>query len=202
MPVPAYGSALPPAYLATKRPATTPDGVPLAGWWWRVLAYVLDAILVGIVVAIVAAPWISDAYQIYRDWFDDLVRTFDAGDSSTVDTEQLQRDLARPIAFIVGIQLVVGFCYHVGFLMWKQATPGKLMVGLRVRLRERPGPMPLGTVMVRWASQFGVAILNLVPVVGALIGIYTLLDVLWPIWDDKKQALHDKIARTNVVRVP
>jgi uncharacterized RDD family membrane protein YckC len=202
MPVPAYGSALPPAYLATKRPATTPDGVPLAGWWWRVLAYVLDAILVGIVVALVAAPWISDAYQIYRDWFDDLVRTFDAGDSSTVDTEQLQRDLARPIAFIVGIQLVVGFCYHVGFLMWKQATPGKLMVGLRVRLRERPGPMPLGTVMVRWASQFGVAILNLVPVVGALIGIYTLLDVLWPIWDDKKQALHDKIARTNVVRVP
>jgi uncharacterized RDD family membrane protein YckC len=27
-----------------------------------------------------------------------------------------------------------------------------------------------------------------------------LLDYLWPLWDDKKQALHDKVAKTNVVR--
>jgi uncharacterized RDD family membrane protein YckC len=27
-----------------------------------------------------------------------------------------------------------------------------------------------------------------------------LLDHLWPAWDGKKQAIHDKIARTNVVR--
>jgi len=32
-------------------------------------------------------------------------------------------------------------------------------------------------------------------------GLYSLLDVLWPLWDDKKQAIHDKIAGTNVVRV-
>jgi uncharacterized RDD family membrane protein YckC len=27
-----------------------------------------------------------------------------------------------------------------------------------------------------------------------------MIDMLWPLWDDKKQALHDKVARTNVVR--
>ena len=27
-----------------------------------------------------------------------------------------------------------------------------------------------------------------------------MLDVLWPLWDDKNQALHDKFAATNVVR--
>jgi uncharacterized RDD family membrane protein YckC len=27
-----------------------------------------------------------------------------------------------------------------------------------------------------------------------------LINDLWPLWDDKKQALHDKVAGTNVVR--
>ncbi len=99
------------------------------------------------------------------------------------------------------IFLGLGFVYHVGFLMALQATPGKLALGLRVRLRSRPGPMPLGTVLLRWLGQFGYSILNVVPSLGLVFGLYGLLDVLWPLWDGKKQALHDKIARTNVVRV-
>jgi uncharacterized RDD family membrane protein YckC len=182
-------------------PATTPDGVPLAGWWQRVLAYFLDALILGVIAAIVAAPWIRDLWHTYKDWFDDVINSSENGSSSSIDTAQLQRDIARPLAFIVGIQLAVGFCYHVGFLMWKQATPGKLMVGLRVRLRERPGRMPFGTVGLRWASQFLVGILGLIPFVGYLSGLYSLLDDLWPLWDDQKQAIHDKIAKTNVVRI-
>ena len=86
--------------------------------------------------------------------------------------------------------------------MWQQATPGKLLLGLRVRLRERPGPMPLPTVLLRWVGQFGVGRrLGLIPFVGTIGSIYSLLDYLWPLWDDKKQAIHDKIAKTNVVRV-
>jgi uncharacterized RDD family membrane protein YckC len=194
-----YGTPYP--YAGAKLPPTTPDGVPLAGWWHRVGAYLLDALIVGVVAAIIAAPWIRDVWNIYKDWIDEAIRSGEHGTSSTIDTGQLQRDLARPLAFIVGIQLVLGMCYHVGFLMWKQATPGKLMVGLRVRLRDQPGPMPFGTVLARWASQFGVGVLGLVPFVGTATGLYSLLDDLWPLWDDKKQAIHDKIAKTNVVRV-
>ena len=36
-----------------------------------------------------------------------------------------------------------------------------------------------------------------VPQVG---GLYYLVDVLWPLWDGKKQALHDKAASTAVVK--
>jgi uncharacterized RDD family membrane protein YckC len=32
-----------------------------------------------------------------------------------------------------------------------------------------------------------------------LTGSYWLLDNLWPLWDRKRQALHDKAAGTNVV---
>ncbi|HCB04618.1 MAG TPA: hypothetical protein DEQ43_10290 [Nocardioides bacterium] len=187
-------------YAGVRPPATTPDGVSLAGWWQRVAAYILDAIIVGIIATIVALPWARDAFDTYRAWLDDALRASDAGGGNNLDTAQLQRDLARPLAIIIGIQLVVGFCYQVGFLMWKQATPGKLALGLRVRLRDRPGPMPLGTVMVRWLAQFGVGILGLIPILGSLTVVYTLLDYLWPLWDQKKQAIHDKAAKTNVVR--
>ena len=43
--------------------------------------------------------------------------------------------------------------------------------------------------------------LGLVPFVGSVTGLYLLLDYLWPLWDDKKQAIHDKFAKTNVVRL-
>jgi uncharacterized RDD family membrane protein YckC len=31
------------------------------------------------------------------------------------------------------------------------------------------------------------------------LGLAWLLDGLWPLWDDKRQALHDKVASTQVV---
>jgi uncharacterized RDD family membrane protein YckC len=197
-PVPGYA---PGAYDASRQggPRVTPDGVPLAGWWQRGLALFLDGLLIGVIGLLVAFPWVRDAAHIYRDWFHAAMDTADAG--GTVDTAGLQRRLTRPLLMIAAVNLVLGFVYNVGFLMWKQATIGKLAVGLRVRLRERPGPMPLRTVLLRWLGQYGPSVLGLVPLVGGLTGLYVLLDDLWPLWDDKSQALHDKVARTNVVRI-
>ena len=31
--------------------------------------------------------------------------------------------------------------------------------------------------------------------------VYLLLDHLWPLWDKRRQAWHDKAGRTNVVKV-
>jgi uncharacterized RDD family membrane protein YckC len=182
-----------------KSPPTTPDGVPLAGWWQRVGALLIDWLIVSAVITVIALPWIRDVWHTYRDFVDEVLRNSDNG--STVDTTQVQKDIAGPAAVIGLISLAVELCYHVGFLMWRQATPGKLAVGLRVRLRERPGRMPLTTVLLRWAGQFGIRAIGLVPLVGSVTGLYLLLDYLWPLWDDRKQAIHDKIAKTNVVRV-
>jgi uncharacterized RDD family membrane protein YckC len=194
---PAYPSAYGTPYAGAKPPATTPDGVPLAGWWQRVLALILDSLVVGLVGVVIALPWVRDVFDSYSDWFDEALNA----DGSSIDTAELQRDTAGPLAIIGAINLALGFVYHVGFLMWKQATPGKLVLGLRVRLRETPGPMPLPTVLLRWLGQYGVGIIGLIPFVGGIGTLYTLLDYLWPLWDNKKQAIHDKIAKTNVVRV-
>jgi uncharacterized RDD family membrane protein YckC len=191
----------PQTYAAPGKATTTPDGVPLAGWWQRVGAYLIDSIIVGLVTGVLAFHFYREAWHVIHDYLNQAINDADAGRQSTVDQGQLQRDLVKPLAGAVAIQLVVSFIYYTGFLMWKQATIGKLVLGLRVRLRERPGPMSIGTVALRWLGQFGITILGLIPFVGSITGLYSLLDSLWPLWDDHRQAIHDKFAGTNVVRV-
>jgi uncharacterized RDD family membrane protein YckC len=74
-------------------------------------------------------------------------------------------------------------------------TFGKRAVGIQVREAARPG----GTIGVqRAALRFvTVGLFRIVP----FFGLFTLLDGLWPIRDRRRQALHDKIAGSVVVRV-
>ena len=60
---PAYPSY--PAGAATAAPGmpgrpTTPDGVPLAGWWHRVGATVIDYLILSVVVGALTFPFIRD----------------------------------------------------------------------------------------------------------------------------------------------
>jgi uncharacterized RDD family membrane protein YckC len=196
-PPPAYASAYPPAYpsyasappaYAEPRSATTPDGVPLAGWWWRVLARLLDGFVMIPLYALAAAPVVASQWDSLRQWVDDVSYAADH-DLPAPPTPDLFDVTSGPgIALwlsILGAVLV----YEILFLFWKQATPGKLMVGLRVRLRESP-ELPASAIFAR----VGIVL------VGQFCGLFTLVDDLWPLWDDKKQALHDKVARTNVVK--
>ena len=200
----AAGTAYAPeaAYAGATTYPATPDGQYLAGWWQRVWAYLLDGIVVTVVGGLLASPWLGDLYDAYRAFLDRVIQDAEAGrQTSDATLAAFQESIVGPMMTVALIYLAVGFVYQVGFLMTVQATPGKLALGLRVRLRERPGRLPLWSVLLRWAGQSGYSILGVVPVLGSLLGIYWLLDHLWPLWDGKKQAIHDKMARTNVVRV-
>jgi len=211
-PQPAYGQpasaqstyAAQGAYAAGVSPyaavPTTPDGARLAGWWQRVGAYLIDGLILGVVVSAVAFPFIRDVLSAFADFFDEAMTAAENG-TPLPSSAQLERDIAGAAAAIAVIGLVINLVYTAAFLSWKQATPGKLALGLRVRLRERP-ELPMSAILLRWATQTGVpGLLGLVPVVSLLVGVFSLLDVLWPLWDSKRQALHDKVAKTNVIRV-
>ena len=135
----------------------------------------------------------------YGDLFRETIRAAETGIGATEPDGRLQRDLAAAARVRV-VSIVLNFIYQVGFLRWRAATPGKLMLGLRVRLREQPGPLSWDTILRRWVSQFGPNLLSLIPVLGLVAGLYPWVDGLWPLWDERRQALHDKFARTNVVR--
>jgi uncharacterized RDD family membrane protein YckC len=195
--------------------AATPDGAPLAGWWWRVLAHVIDTFIVSVVGGILTLPvqvaLLSDLAKVEEDFLHGLETNPEAfpplgqfyGDMLGVYQDRL--------FWLVAPGLVISLAYVGGMLRWKGATPGKLALGLQVRLRDAPGRLPWSTIMTRWLIQFGImSMLCCIGVArgswilaGTLFGVGTVffyLDGLWATWDVKKQALHDKAARTNVVR--
>jgi uncharacterized RDD family membrane protein YckC len=178
-------SAAPPVYAAHR--ATTPDGVPLAGWWMRVLARVLDGFIMIPLYALAVVPVVVWQWDRLQQWFDDISYAADH-DLPAPPTPDLFNVTSGPGITLWLSILAAVLLYEIVFLFWKQATPGKLIVGLRVRRRDSPD-LPGSAIFVR----VGIVL------IGQFCGLFTLLDDLWPLWDDKKQALHDKAARTNVV---
>jgi uncharacterized RDD family membrane protein YckC len=74
-------------------------------------------------------------------------------------------------------------------------TFGKRLVGIQVRdATGVGGSIGPGRAALRFAT---VGLFRLVP----FFGLFTLLSGLWPLWDPRRQALHDKIAGSVVVRV-
>ena len=197
---PAAQPATQPVASAYAQPATTPDGQPLAGWGVRLGAYLIDGLILLPVFVIASIPFWGQIGDAFGDYWDELTRSIDTGSQAPSSTD-FQQELFGTFLAIGLINLAISLVYHAGFLMWKQATPGKLMLGLRVRLRDVPGPMPLGTVLLRWLTQFGPGVVGTIQYVSYLVSVYTFLDGLWPLWDKKRQALHDKAAKTNVVRI-
>jgi uncharacterized RDD family membrane protein YckC len=190
-----YGQAGSQSHLAT-----TPDGVVLSGWWKRVFARIID----NIIVSIVALPLIFVPLQKIVDtlwtYFDEVFAAAQAG-SSTIPA-QPTAEFATPLLLVSLIVLAVQVVYEVAFLTSKGATPGKMVLGISVRLRDKPGPPPLVAVLKRTAVQEGGSLVALVPSVGIIGSLFGLVDSLWPLWDVKKQAIHDKVAATNVVVGP
>ncbi|HZY01050.1 MAG TPA: RDD family protein [Dermatophilaceae bacterium] len=172
-------------------PATTPDGVPLSGWWLRVGARVLD----GMFTFGLSLPFTAWFYYRYIvgvvDWSKEVASQSAAGSAPVVvfpPWDILQYAFAASI-----IGLLISGAYEVFFLSRSGATPGKKIVGISVRLRDRAGPPTMKAVLLRTGC---------ILVLSVISSLAYLLDVLWPLWDDKKQAIHDKAAATNVVVGP
>ncbi|MEO9323166.1 RDD family protein [Nocardioides sp. C4-1] len=176
----------------------TPDGQLLAGWWRRVAANLVDGLVMIPVNLALAWPFWSNIFSVYGDYLDEVVEASDAGRPAPPTTD-LMSDIGGDLLLVSVIGAAAYFVYYVGFLGWKQATPGKLVMGTRVRLRERPGPMPTSTILLRWLTSSAPSLIGSVPLIGLLANLYVLLDSLWPLWDQNRQALHDKAAKTNVV---
>lgn len=174
---------------------TTPDGQPLASYWQRVGAYIIDAIITGI-ASFVLGGWLL--YRAMQPFFDGFANAVRSGDTAAMDRITSQIDYG----YLAGFSLVAGviaFAYQVFFLTRSGATPGKAISGISVRLRERPGPLSLVDASRRASVQAVLGMLGNIPLIGTFASIAALLDLLWPAWDANRQAWHDKVAATNVV---
>ncbi|WP_432486543.1 RDD family protein [Kineococcus sp. SYSU DK018] len=169
------------------RALATPDGQPLGNLGLRLLARVLDWVLVSAIAT--AAGW--SLVQRMVATMDESLDAVAAGD--TTATLRLLEDpgFTAASSSFTFVLLAVSAVYTVLTLRFYGATPGKALFGLRVRHWERPGHPTWGQSILRWVTS---------DLVGQIVPFYLLLDYLWPAWDRRKQALHDKLGGTVVVR--
>lgn len=168
---------------------TTADGVPLASWGRRLGAWILDGILLTILCYLLLRAFAPDYFTSVENLLDAAAR------QDRAELESLATDIAGQALRVGLITWGAVTVYCLAFWTTLAQTPGKMAVGISVRRADRPGPLDIVTALRRRV----LSVLQVVPLVSGLYFIVFLLDYLWPLWDDKRQALHDKVALTQVV---
>lgn len=137
--------------------------IEYAGFWIRTLATVIDSILIMLITFPIFVYTYGWAY------FDVEKTGFIAGPADFLISWMLPS-----IAVII-------------FWLKKQATPGKMVVGVKVVDAVTGNTISVGQAIGRYLAYF----VSLIP-----LG----LGFVWIAFDSKKQGLHDKLAGTVVVK--
>jgi uncharacterized RDD family membrane protein YckC len=176
---------------ASTAAVTTDDGVPIARWWPRAGARLLDLVITSVISWLVAFPQSRAVLATIGEQFAEAMRAAESG--AQPPPFVYDAGTLRALAIISLAGLGVTLVYEMVFLLWRAATPGKLALGLRVRRLTGDHALTADVVLRRW---LGFEAVSALPYVGTA---YAVVDLLWPVRDPRRQALHDKVAGTCVV---
>jgi uncharacterized RDD family membrane protein YckC len=155
-------------------PGYQPQG-QLAGWGARAGAVVLDALILLIPTVVLIAIVVGVA---------------------------LGDEVAGVVVGLVSVLIFfVVTLFYAPVLMARGGehngkTFGKQIVGIRVT-RDNGQPFDLGQGFLR---EFVVKGLLFGTLGSLFFSIPTLVDYLWPLWDDQNRTLHDMVVSTHVIR--
>ena len=92
------------------------------------------------------------------------------------------------IVHVAPLGFLIALAYFTGMWAWKGTTIGGIVIGLKVA-RVDGEPVTFAVALVRaLAAAFSIVVL--------------FLGFLWIAWDAERQAWHDKIAGTVVLKLP
>ncbi|MBP7652669.1 RDD family protein [Candidatus Dependentiae bacterium] len=85
------------------------------------------------------------------------------------------------------LHIIAQALYFIGFWSWQGATPGKMIINLKIVDKETFEIITFKKAVLRF--------------LGYILSILTLgLGFLWIIWDKENQGFHDKLAKTYVLK--
>lgn len=150
------------------------DGPELAGRGRRLGAYIIDAIIAAIVLAVFA-------FQNLGISFDDLAR----------DSMTQQMSTAGTVAFVIIFMAINSY-----LLVTRGQTLGKWMLGIRiVDVTSNGAATAVKLLGIRYVL---VMLLSAIPIIGGLLSV---IDCLF-IFREDRRCVHDLIAGTKVVSNP
>ena len=139
----------------------------LASWGRRLAALLVDAAILGLVVAATVL-------------------------AAGVPAEDLRERIREgETLLIVLLFLVPEAIYQTWMIGSRSQTLGKMALRIQVVDAESRSPIGYARALTRWVSTAALRALFTVP---------TVVDHLWPLRDPRNQTLHDKLARSIVVR--
>jgi uncharacterized RDD family membrane protein YckC len=180
---PGYTSPAPPG-AGGAPPAPSPYGYPvgthrLAPYGRRVVAALIDALIIGILASAILVPL---GVGLYDRGTDD--RGF----------------IGLLVAILLTLVLIAGIgLIYAPLMLWKTngKTVGRMAAGTRV-IRANGERMTFGVAALR-EIVFKIFLTGVGNSVTVGLPWATLLDVLWPLWDEEKRALHDFPVNTRTV---
>jgi uncharacterized RDD family membrane protein YckC len=166
----------------------TPREPEYVGFWMRFLAFLVDSL----VALVILSPIMLALYG--GGYFGKLAAEWAALSASTGDPYAMinaLQALNRPdsaSSALTDIRVGIGFAITV-ILFWRfrGATPGKMLVGAKIVTADTLAQPSTGRLIGRYLAYF-------VSIFSGFIGF------LWIAFDRRKQAWHDKLAGTVVVR--
>ena len=169
-------------------------GRPLAEWWERLLAILIDAVIFFVVEAIVgviaAAVFITTAVGSGGSRFSLLGSGLD-----------LVGELVVAVV-LAGVALGYFAVLDGGA---KGQTVSKMALGIATRDAATGGPIGPGRAVLRRVVIFPNLALDIIPVIGRIFGfislVWVLICALSPLWNSGRQGYHDQVAKTVVVKV-
>ena len=173
--------AMPPPVLpGTPVMAPMPPGAPMpaapryGGFWIRFLARVIDVVLVSAIGAIIRIPLAILGIG--------AIGGLPANPGDFMEVLPL-------LAGIFGLSLMISIAlqatYEVYFVSTRGATPGKMVLGLKI-VRADGSPIPVGLAFGRFCAHW-------------LSGLALMIGYIIAGFDKEKRALHDHICGTRVI---
>jgi uncharacterized RDD family membrane protein YckC len=176
-------------------PAVAPSGAPLAGFGDRLVAHIIDSVILFAVGMVLAIP----AYALFLASFLHRLDTqaqraqLGAGEQPNLDTGPLIALFFAIFGAILLVYLIIGYIYSVEMMFRSGQTPGKRVMKIKVAPIDPAGTLTRGMATKRFLIG------NLV---GLAVPVFFWLDGLWQLWDKPYcQCLHDKVGQTVVVKV-
>jgi uncharacterized RDD family membrane protein YckC len=192
---PGWGYAAPPpagyAYPGMLRPLpVAPSGEPLADFSERFVAALVDTAILTAVTIIAAIPAVVA-------WFASSWRYLAPSPDGTAPAEMPPDVILWLLAIEAGLlifSLVATYVYDVEMMFRRGQTVGKRVMKIRVIPLDPAVPsLTRGIAVRRWLIW---------RLAGGFVPLLQWLDGLWQLWDQPfRQTLHDKVAKTAVVKV-
>lgn len=165
-------------------------GRPLSGWWRRVGAAMIDGLLLSFVTNILSAMVSPQYPQRLTEWGQAVVQ----GDQRPMPTPD-----ATSIVFALAVFAIFVAYDAVCVARWGR-TLGHRLLGLRIVPVTEPGRLTMGASLTRSVVKHIAQVSNVHPFLSVL-GLFNLVDSLFPLWDKPlRQSIHDKAAKSAVVR--